>query len=161
MIQTQESRAQDWHRERWPELLEIASREVFQLMLGSELQPFAESSAGATLDCTAMVGLAGRMCGVLTVRCQPECAVRIASRMLRLESPASEEEALDAIGEVCNMIGGNFKNKIAGLSEACVLSAPTVVVGGEYRVHCLAAHSVHKVFQFEGAPISIALELRR
>src|SRR5581483_4038979 len=81
MIQTQESRAQDWHRERWPELLEITSREVFQLMLGSELQPFAENSAGATLDCTAMIELARRICGMLTVRYQPEYAVRIASRM--------------------------------------------------------------------------------
>ena len=161
MIGTQESRVQDWHRERWPELLEVATREIFRMMLGYELQPLDEKSADAGLDCTVMVGLAGQMCGVLTFRCRPESAIRLASRMLRLQVPASEEEALDAIGEVCNMIGGNFKNKISGLSEACVLSAPTVVTGGEYRVHCLAAHCVHKMFQFDGAPISIALELRR
>jgi len=36
-------------------------------------------------------------------------------------------EISDALGEVCNMIAGNFKNKISGLSEGCMLSVPTVI----------------------------------
>jgi len=58
------------------------------------------------------------------------------------------------------MVAGNFKNKISGLSEACVLSAPTVVVGGDYRVHSLVAQSLQKTFKFEEERISVALELR-
>lgn len=30
----------------------------------------------------------------------------------------------DALGEVCNMVAGNFKNKIAGLAEGGMLSPP-------------------------------------
>ena len=149
----------DMRREHWPEILEVSAREVFQIMLNSELEPLNIDSEPILLECTAMVGLAGRLCGVFTFRCHPGSAVLVASKMLGIEVPDSDEQALDAIGEVCNMIAGNFKNKISGC-EPCVLSAPTVVVGGDYRVHSLVAHSLQKVFQFEGAPVAVALELR-
>lgn len=149
----------DVRREHWPEILELATQEVFRIMLNSELEPLNIDSKPILLECTAMVGLAGRLCGVLTFRCHPGSAVLIAAKMLGVEVPESDEQALDAIGEVCNMIAGNFKTKIAG-SDPCVLSAPTVVVGGDYRVHSLVAHSLQKLFQFEGAPVAVALELR-
>lgn len=148
------------HQEQWPELLEVSIREVFQIMLSSELEPMNADLVTMPMECTAMVGLAGHLCGVITFRCNATCATVIASKMLDSTIHNGDEQALDAIGEVCNMIAGNFKNKISGLSEGCVLSAPTVVVGGDYRVHSLVAHSLQKAFQFDGSAISVALELR-
>ena len=51
----------------WVPLLEMAAREVFELMLSCQL---SESPAvdESTLDVTAMVGLAGRLCGLLDAR---------------------------------------------------------------------------------------------
>ena len=50
----------------WVSLLEISAREVFQIMLQTELSNLPNmqglSVAG---DVTAMVGLAGALCGVL------------------------------------------------------------------------------------------------
>ena len=107
-----------------------------------------------------MVGLAGPLCGVFTFRCDTQSAALIASKMLGTQAEGGNEQALDAIGEVCNMIAGNFKSKISGISASCVLSAPTVVAGGDYRVHSLAGRSLETTMLFEGSPVSAALELR-
>jgi chemotaxis protein CheX len=44
-------------------------------------------------------------------------------------------EISDAIGEVCNMVAGNFKNKIPRLGDGCMLSPPSVIAGADYIVH--------------------------
>ena len=36
------------------------------------------------------------------------------------------------------MIAGHFKHKI-GYADKCMLTVPTVVIGGNYRIHSLAA----------------------
>ena len=160
MNTTRDVRTDGLNQEQWPELLELSTKEVFQIMLSAELEGVSGDAAGAPLECTAMVGLAGHLCGVLSFRCSPVSAAIIASKMLGTQVKDCDEQALDAIGEVANMVAGNFKNKISGLSEACVLSAPTVVVGGDYRVHSLVAQSLQKTFKFEKERISVALELR-
>jgi chemotaxis protein CheX len=157
---TSDVRMDDLNQEQWPELLELSTKEVFQIMLSSALEDVNGEAESVPLECTAMVGLAGHLCGVLTFRCSPQSAAIIASKMLGIEIKNCDEQSLDAIGEVSNMVAGNFKNKISGLSESCVLSAPTVVVGGDYRVHSLVAQSLQKTFKFEGESVSVALELR-
>jgi chemotaxis protein CheX len=160
MTTAHKSLVEESSRERWLPLLELAMREVFEIMLGAKLES-SDAERPLPLECTAMVGLAGPLCGVFTFRCGAEAAALIAGKMLGAPAGASDEQALDAIGEVCNMIAGNFKSKVSGLSESCVLSAPTVVVGGDYRVHSLAGRSVAMVMLLEGSPVSAALELRR
>ena len=48
-------------------MLDLATREVFEIMLGSKLEPGDPSQSSPT-ECTAMVGLAGELCGLLTLR---------------------------------------------------------------------------------------------
>jgi CheY-specific phosphatase CheX len=80
--------------------------------------------------------------------------------------PASEitdqanQQVWDAIGEICNMVAGNFKNKLTGLSDKYMLSVPTVITGGDYTVHSLAdAGTMEIVMTFENSPVLIALEV--
>jgi CheY-specific phosphatase CheX len=41
-----------------------------------------------------------------------------------------------ATSEICNMVAGNFKNKISGLGDGCCMLSPTSVITGEdYTVH--------------------------
>ncbi|SRR6266498_1099572 len=55
--------------EKWLPTLETASREVFRMMLGTELgRGSPEAWKGA--EFTAMVGLAGHLCGLLSVRAE-------------------------------------------------------------------------------------------
>jgi chemotaxis protein CheX len=141
-------------------LLQIAAQEVFELMVGCPLQVPPEPPAEQGLDITAMVGLAGQLCGVLTVRCNSKSAVRMASEMLGIEADQAGPEMWDAVGEVCNVTAGNFKNKITGLGDGCMLSVPTVITGGDYRLHSLAdTGALRTVLLFEGEPVVISLEI--
>jgi len=148
------------HPENWLPILELSVQEVFEIMLGCRLQPANVEEHSKTGEFTAMVGLAGALCGILTVCCGSEAAKLIATRMLGPEIASSEGQVWDALGEICNMIAGNFKNKLAGMDGRCMLSVPTVVTGGEYSFHSLAdGDAMSTVLLFEGQPVIIRLEL--
>lgn len=145
--------------ETWIPLLEVAAREVFELMLGCHLTAPA-SMEDAILDITSMVGLAGALSGVLSVCCEGKAAALMTSKMLGVELDKAGPEMSDALGEVCNMVAGNFKNKIAGLAEGCMLSPPTVITGSDYTLHSQADSPTLEVrLLFEGMPIVISLAI--
>ncbi|MFZ0135482.1 MAG: chemotaxis protein CheX [Candidatus Sulfotelmatobacter sp.] len=146
--------------ENWIPLLEMATREVFELMLGCQLT-VSTAAEETALDVTAMVGLAGKLCGVLSVRCEGKAAALMTSKMLGVALDKVGPEVTDALGEVCNMVAGNFKNKIAGLGEGCMLSPPTVIIGSDYNLHSLADSADLEVrLRFEAMPIVISLRIR-
>ena len=149
------------HPESWQPILELSIQEVFEIMLGCSVQP-AKEEQPKNGEFTAMVGLAGALCGILTVCCDRQAAKQIATRMLGPEIANSEGQVWDALGEICNMIAGNFKNKLAGMDGRCMLSVPTVVTGGEYSFHSLAdGDSLESVLLFEGLPVVVRLELHQ
>ena len=145
--------------ENWVPLLEMAVREVFELMLSSQLTA-PPDGAETTPEYTAMVGLAGQLCGLLSIRCNGKAAALMTSKMLGVELDKVGPEIADALGEVCNMAAGNFKNKIAGLAEGCMLSPPTVVTGSDYALHSLSDSPALEVrLMFEGMLIVISLQI--
>jgi chemotaxis protein CheX len=148
------------HEENWLPVLELAVEEVFEIMLGCRVKPMAQSEHKPNGEFTAMIGLAGALCGILTVCCDAKTAGEIAKTMLG-DTADSKAEVADALGEMCNMIAGNFKNKLAGTDERCMLSVPTVISGGEYSFHSMAeGNSVETVLLFKDAPITIRLQLQ-
>jgi len=145
--------------ESWLPLLELAAKEVFEIMLGCKLEPRA-LGAEARFEFTAMVGLAGQLCGVLTLRSSTESAALMASKMLGLDIKQADEQMWDAIGEIANMIAGNFKNKLTGMGDRCMLSVPTVITGSDYNCHPMSnSGAIEAEFAFEGAPINVAVEI--
>ena len=150
--------ASDANRERLMPALQHSMQEVFELMLASPLEISLESPP-AGLDITAMVGLAGELCGILSVRCASDSAARMASRILGINPEEAGPEMWDAVGEIANMVAGNFKNKIAGLGDACMLSVPTVITGADYNVHSMVHETIQTVFIFEGEPVVLSLEI--
>src|SRR5438445_579408 len=87
------------HQENWLPILELAIQEVFEIMLGCQVKPMAPSEHKANAEFTAMVGLAGALCGIMTVCCDANTARQIATCMLRDET-SSEEHAADALGDI-------------------------------------------------------------
>ena len=147
-------------RKSWVSLLELAAGEVFERMLGSHLTRGPESSDEQGLAITSMVGLAGQICGVLTLRCTVNSAVLMASKMLGVDVEEAGPEMPDAVGEVCNMIAGNFKNKIAGMGDGCMLSVPTVITGADYSLHALTDSGKIEIhLLFEGLPLIVAIDV--
>jgi chemotaxis protein CheX len=145
--------------EGWSSLLEVAVREVFELMLGCRLTT-CEGTSEEPLDITAMVGLAGQLCGVISLQCSAKSSAIMASKMLGVEPDQVGPEMCDAFGEICNMVAGNFKNKIAGLGERCMLSVPTVITGNDYSLHSMTDSPVLDIrLQFESGPLIIRLQI--
>jgi chemotaxis protein CheX len=147
-------------REGWREVLATATCEVFEIMVGTALSSATQQSPHFVADLTAMVGIAGSLCGVMGLRTSSESARRMAAKMLGVDELSLNENVQDAFGEVCNMIAGSFKGKIAGLADGCALSVPTVISGKDYALHSLANGERYEViFSFEGKPLSVTLDL--
>jgi chemotaxis protein CheX len=144
-------------RESWLPTLQLAMQEVFDLMLACPLEVPRQPPSQEGLDITSMVGLAGQVCGILTLRCSAKSAARMASRMLGIDAEQAGSEMWDAVGEICNMVAGNFKNKITGLGDGCMLSVPTVITGTEYNLHSTVSDEMHTIFLFEGEPVVLSL----
>src|ERR1700692_3554801 len=143
----------------WIPLLDTAAKEVFELMLSSQLTTTGTVEK-IDMEVTAMVGLAGQLCGVLSVRCTEKSAALMTSKMLGVAVDKVGPEVADALGEVCNMVAGNFKNKIAGLAEGCMLSPPTVITGSDYNLYSMSdSPAVEIRMLFESMPIAISLQI--
>jgi chemotaxis protein CheX len=151
--------ASEKQHQDWLPFLEFAAREVFEMMLATQLAPPGPTHVDR-YGVTAVVGLAGKLSGVIGVRCQQKAAALMASRMLGVELDKVGPEISDALGEVCNMIAGNFKNKISGLGDGCMLSPPSVVTGENYTIHCRPPEPTLTVnLLFESMPLLITLHV--
>jgi chemotaxis protein CheX len=145
--------------ESWIRLLDTSAREVFELMLGCCLT-VPTPAEDAKLDVTSMVGLAGQLSGVLSVRCGQKAAMLMTSKLLGVALDKMSPEVADALGEVCNMVAGNFKNKITGLAEGCMLSPPTVITGEDYVLQSMSGSPALEVrLLFESMLVVISLRI--
>lgn len=147
--------------DEWGALLEVAAGEVFQMMLASDLQ-LVPARSTKFAEVTAVIGLAGQLCGVFTVRCSSRAAVLMTAAMLASDPEEVDQQTWDGVGEICNMLAGNFKAKLNGLGDRCMLSVPTVVSGGDYSVRSLANGArIERNFLFKGQPIRISLDVEK
>ena len=78
--------------------------------------------------------------------------------MLGEDAASNPSAARDAVGELCNMVAGNFKSKISNLSDHCMLSVPTVISGEDYSLETSEpTEGVTVALTFEGEPLWVAL----
>jgi chemotaxis protein CheX len=147
--------------EHWRVLLAESAKNVFSTMVGAEISIPEQSDVAVTPEVTAIVGLAGDMSGVLTFRCNVKSATEIASRMLGVPIEEAMVNQSDAVGEICNMVAGNFKAKI-GKEDKCMLSVPTVITGCDYQFHSLVSGTRIEVpMIFEGEVVWLTLEISK
>ena len=101
------------------------------------------------------------MCLCASAGYPAKSATLMASKMLGIDAVDGSSDVSDALGEVCNMVAGNFKNKIPGLGDGCLLSVPIVITGKNYSTHCVANSAVLDLnLLFEGKPFLIRLRIR-
>ena len=110
-----------------PAKLNEITDKVWQMVLGFRLKPVATGpSRPEDQDFVlACVTISGTWQGVLTLGCSTTVARRAAATMFGiLPQDAAPEEIRDALGELTNMVGGNFKTL---LKDDCRLSLPSTV----------------------------------
>jgi chemotaxis protein CheX len=103
--------------------------QVWAAMLGLDVDGLAESDARSSVvdrgeQLVGSVCIRGAWHGVVAVRCSRSAAVRFAARLLSV-APAEvdDSQAVDAVGELANIVGGNLKTLLPGPSE---LTTPVV-----------------------------------
>lgn len=112
--------------------------EIFSMMFGLEIKaadaPDCHAPASDSDQRTAVVGFSGVMRGSCQIRMSSLAVGTVASAMLG-GVPVDDDESLDdALGELCNMLAGGWKNGIPALNSEVSLSPPTVISGRDYKI---------------------------
>jgi chemotaxis protein CheX len=145
---------------QWQGILESSAQEVFQMMAGANLSLRPPSDDPPRGDQTAMVGMAGTLCGMASLQCSTETAAKLACFMLGGQAATNRGMIADALGELCNIVAGNFKAKVTTLADRCMLSVPTVISGGDYFMHTMQpSECLRAAFDFEGGVIWVLLTI--
>lgn len=128
------------------------TRNVFSTMLGLELMhlPLEVDPLKHFTDCiSAMVGLAGSYNGLVSIHQPISLGTKLASVMLDMELEEGDQDVLDALGEVANMVAGNFKQHLSRGGLDVRLSTPSVATGHDYIISCREAGSLNLLFDLD------------
>ena len=88
-------------------------------------QPYLKEDGNPLFDVSASIGVTGAYLGAVSVNFSKEIACTVASNMLGEDHTDTDENVLDAIGEIANMVAGGAKAQ--GLNYK--ISLPTVSSG--------------------------------
>jgi chemotaxis protein CheX len=131
----------EMQREEIVQAVHAATAEVFSTMLGMEITPapaYSDKSSPSVNDgVMGIVGVAGPWVGNGVISCTAPFACRLCATFLMTESNAVNEEVLDAVGEIANMVIGNFKTAAEGVVGPLNLSVPTVIYGRNFTSRSL------------------------
>ena len=110
---------------------------VFSTMLCLEVEPRpiskAESCPSVQDGVMSFVGLNGTWLGTGIITCTAGLACRLSGALLMSDpAPAINEEVLDCVGEITNMIIGNFKTDAEQILGPLALGVPTVIYGKHF-----------------------------
>ena len=114
--------------------LDSAVSGVFELMLARSCDPMEGEVDTVEGRIVARIQFTGGVDGECLLYASPATASVTAEALLGTPSEPHDPMVDDAIGELCNMIAGNFKAKVSTLGEHCLLSVPTVISGADYSM---------------------------
>jgi chemotaxis protein CheX len=138
------------------------TQRVFSTMLGVDVKPGPATvhANGVENDggVVSLIGFTGNWAGSGSVRCSEHLACAISGKMLMTEYDKVNEEVLDAMGEIANMIIGNFKDDAAYKLGPLCLSTPTVIYGNSFQTRNVNGQSWISVpFDYEGETFEVKI----
>jgi chemotaxis protein CheX len=89
-----------------------AIRDIFTTMLAERIS-HVKGQTTANPHVSALVGLAGKFSGVLTLHFSELAACKVASGLLGVTLIKLDETVRDAIAELANMVAGGFKKSLS------------------------------------------------
>jgi chemotaxis protein CheX len=127
-----------------------ATLNTFKAFVGFELIAGNPHFTGRTVefdqDISAVIGLSGNIRGAVVVSMKKDFAIKLTDTLVGMPHTDLDDDAVDAIGEIVNIIAGNIKSEVAG-GEKIVISLPTVIKGSDHsfawpgkqsRILCIA-----------------------
>lgn len=147
-------------QERLTGLLAASAEMVFSVMLQEQpraMTPTSKADGDVLHDgIISFIGLAGEWSGTGSVLCSGAAALSVASRLLLIEAKSVDQEVLDAVGEITNMIFGNFKDCVESYFGQLSLSTPSVIYGRHVRARDLpSALTAIAAVECGGEPIEL------
>jgi chemotaxis protein CheX len=135
-----------------PAKINEITEKVWSMVLGFRILPVKcdPGRAQAQDFVLGKVSISGSWQGAVTLGCSSGLARRAAAAMFgKLPADADAGEIRDALGELTNMVGGNFKTLLKG---ECKLSVPNVVDTVPYG-QVDPAPTLHQWFECEGGVV--------
>lgn len=127
--------------------VQSATADVFSTMLGLELEPrptdLDKGCPSVSDGVMAFVGVTGPWVGTGIVSCSAAFACKLCATFLMSEAETVNEEVLDAVGEIANMVIGNFKNAAEAVVGPLGLTVPTVIYGRNFTSKSLRNNEWH------------------
>lgn len=111
-----------------------ATVDVFSTMLGCQLdagEPVVGQPPPRT-NVVSTVGFAGGSSGLVTLGCSSDAAREITAAMLGIDPAEVDSELADAIGEMTNMVAGQFRNRVSG-DQGWALTTPFSTIGSDFN----------------------------
>ena len=108
---------------------------VFRMMLNVEVRRgalYLKDGFQPSEEITSIIGLSGMAKGSVLVGVSREVAMAVTGILLNEPCTAIDSNAIDAVGELTNMIAGSAKAKLEELNMS--IGLPTVVVGRNHSV---------------------------
>jgi len=121
--------------------LSLALVKTFQTMLGMKLEAVNAKTLPAFSGehVLGIIGFSGRAEGLVYLRLSSEGAKLIASRMLGLNiQELSAVDTTDAVGELLNIVTGNFKSNLCDAGLHCKLKTPSVSRTEDFSIRAIS-----------------------
>lgn len=137
--------------------LEGVARDVWTSFVDADDAGLVAGGEGVAEErVTACVHLSGAFTGSVIVQCSDHAARHAAAALFAVSSPeVTENEVIDAIGEIANMVGGNVKSMLPGPS---FISLPAVAQGYRSSLSVAGATVVQQVhLMWRTEPIVVSL----
>jgi chemotaxis protein CheX len=141
-------------------------KNVFKEFVGCELSAdrpyFEEKEMINDWDISAVIGLTGEARGAVVISMKTALAIRLTDILTGSNHTTLDEEAVDAIGEIVNIIAGNVKKSLEE-SFRLIISLPTIVQGKEHMIKWPSGHTriiciPFNIFENETFALSVAIE---
>lgn len=102
--------------------------DIGALYLGTSMPAVVGGGVQTSRVWTSRVSIQGNWNGMLVISCTREFALQATSDLMGVSvAEVSEDEAVDGVGELANVIGGNLKAIISSaVGSSCRLSLPSV-----------------------------------
>jgi len=138
--------------------LEKAVTEVISTMLNYQpvIVPCDESALIPGVS--AIVGLGGKVSGIIAIHMTAENACTLASGLLGMSFEEVDEIVADAMGEIVNMLAGGLKKHACQSEELFKISIPSVIRGNNYSTHG-PKDSEQRLIGVHAGPCSLVLQL--
>jgi chemotaxis protein CheX len=116
----------------------FAVQNVFKTMLGVQIamgKPSLKTNRLTSAEVTGVLGFAGDKKGTFSLAFTRKSAVHIYKTMVGEEHDSITPEVVDAIGEITNIISGQFRVEIEKLGYKLSAGLPTVIVGHNVEIN--------------------------